>query len=178
MRTNIATTGAFDPSAVRGVALTVLGIIAIAFPVAASVTTTYIVAWVLIVAGFTHLLFGSRGGSMVWAWFVGLAYVLAGIAILANPLWGLATIALVLGVALLFEGALSVIAYFAMDNVSKWVLVSGCLTIVLALFIAGTWTAQSLWMIGALVGVNLVVRGATSIAAWLGEERQSGLPTA
>ena len=68
MNTNTGIPGAWDRSAFGGVALIVLGLMAIIFPVAASITTTYVVGWVLIAAAFTHLLLGWRGdnaGSMV-----------------------------------------------------------------------------------------------------------------
>ena len=166
-----------DVSVVRGVALIVLGIMAMAFPVVASITTTYVVAWVLILAGCTHLLVAWRteGSSVLWAAFISFIYVLAGIAILANPLWGIASIALMLGVTLMLEGVLSVFAYFTGEHESGLVLFSGCITIVLALVILSGWMSTSLWMLGTLVGINLVVRGVFGLAAWMERERLSHL---
>ena len=175
MDTHIAITRGFDVSVVRGVALIVLGIIAIAFPVVASITTTYVVAWVLILAGCTHLLVAWRteNASVLWAAFVSFIYVLAGIAILANPLWGIASIALVLGVTLMVEGVLSVFAYFTGEDESGWLLFSGCITIVLAMVILSGWMSTSLWMVGTLVGINLVMRGVFGLGAWMERERLS-----
>jgi len=158
----------------RGVALIVLGITAIAFPVVASITATYVVGWVLIVAGLTHLFLGwraERDDSMLWAGFVSLAYVLAGIAILGNPLWGIATIALVLGVTLAVEGVLSVIAYFTAECSSSWLLVNGLITVALALIIVSGWMSSSVWMIGMLVGINLVMAGVFELAGSNERER-------
>jgi len=164
-------------SAVRGVALIVLGIIAVAFPIVASITTSYFVAWVLIVAGCTHLLVAWRTekDSMLRAGFVSFVYVLAGIVIFANPLLGIASITLLLGITLMVEGVLSVIAYFTGEQVSGWVLFSGCITIVLAIVIASGWLSTSLWMVGTLVGINLVMRGVFDLAAWMERERLSHL---
>jgi uncharacterized membrane protein HdeD (DUF308 family) len=156
----------------------VLGLLAIAFPVAASITTTYVVAWVLIVGGLTHLLFAWRTehmGSVLWTGFVGLVYVLVGAAILAHPLWGATSIALVLSVALMVEGLLAVIAFFTVDHTSKWVLFSGFATMVLATIVASGWVSNSLWLIGSLVGVNLLVKGASDLAAWIEGGRLSHL---
>jgi uncharacterized membrane protein HdeD (DUF308 family) len=179
MNTRIAIPRALDLSAIRGAVLIVLGIVAIAFPVAASITTSYVVAWVLAVAGFTHLLFAlqtDHNGSRVWTGFVGFAYVLAGGTMLANPLWGVASIAMVLGVVLMVEGVLSVLVYFIVERTSRWVLVNGLITMALAAVIASGWMSRSLWMIGTLAGVNLVIRGVSSLATWIeGDERLSHL---
>jgi uncharacterized membrane protein HdeD (DUF308 family) len=158
----------------RGVALIAIGITAIVFPVAASITTTYVIGWVLIVAGFTHLFLGwgvERDDSMLWAGFISLAYVLAGVAILANPVWGTATIALVLCLALAVEGMLSVIAYFTAEGASKWTLANGLLTVALATIIVSGWLSYSLWLIGMVVGINLVMAGVFELAASMERER-------
>ena len=151
----------------RGVVLIVLGLTAIAFPVVASITASYVVGWVLIVAGLTHLFLGwgaVRDESTLWAGFISLAYVLAGIAILGNPLWGIATIALVLGITLAAEGVLSVIAYFTAECQSSWMLISGVITVALATIIVSGWLSSSVWMIGMLVGINLVMTGVFELA--------------
>jgi uncharacterized membrane protein HdeD (DUF308 family) len=45
----------------------------------------------------------------------------------------------------------------------------------LAAIIASGWRSRSLWMIGALVGINLVIRGVSSLATWIEGERLSDL---
>ena len=152
----------------RGLALIALGITAIAFPVAASITATYVVGWVLIVAGFTHLVLrwrAERDGSMLWAAFVSVAYVVAGIGIVANPLWGAATIALVLGATLAVEGVISVVMYFTAERASRWVLVHGLLTVALAIIIVSGWLSYSVLIIGTLLGINVLMAGVFELAA-------------
>jgi len=97
--------------------------------------------------------------------------VLAGIAILGNPFWGIATIALVLGVTLAVEGCLSVIAYLTTEHQSSWMLVNGLITVVLATIIVSGWLSYSVWMIGTLVGINLVMAGVFELAASIERER-------
>jgi uncharacterized membrane protein HdeD (DUF308 family) len=176
MNTHLVIRKAPDLSVVRGAALIVLGALAIAFPVVASITASLVVAWVLIVAGFTHFVFAWRAVNNWSAFgmgFVGLMYVLAGVFMLANPLWGVASIAIVLGFLLMVDGVTGVLMYFTVDDTSRWVLVSACITVVLAAIIASGWLSYSLWMIGTLAGVNLMVRGAFTLAAWIEDERVS-----
>jgi uncharacterized membrane protein HdeD (DUF308 family) len=158
----------------RAVALIVLGITAIVFPVVASLAATYVVGWVLIVAGFTRLFLGwreERDDSTLWAGFISLAYVLAGAAILANPLWAIATTALVLGATLAVQGILSVLVYFTADRTSRWVLVNGLVTVALAAIIVSGWLSYSVWIIWTLVGVNLFMAGVFELAASIERER-------
>ena len=158
----------------RGLALIALGITAIAFPVAASITATYIVGWVLIVAGFMHLVLrwrAERDGSMLWAGLISFVYVVAGIGIVANPLWGVATIALVLGVTLAVEGILSVVMYFTAERASKWVLVHGLLTVAVAVIIVSGWLSYSVSIIGTLLGINILMAGVFELAVWIDRER-------
>jgi uncharacterized membrane protein HdeD (DUF308 family) len=154
----------------RGVALIVLGITAIAFPAVASFAAAYIVGWVLIVAGFTRLFLGWRAESddesTIWAGFISLAYVVAGVAILANPLWAITTTAVVLGATLAVQGILSVLVYFTAEHASRWVLVNGLVTVALAIVIVGGWLGYSVWIIWTLVGVNLFMAGVFELAAW------------
>jgi uncharacterized membrane protein HdeD (DUF308 family) len=70
---------------------------------------------------------------------------------------------------------LSVLAYFMVERTSGWVLFNGVITMALAAIIASGWRSRSLWMIGALVGINLVIRGVSSLATWIEGERLSDL---
>ena len=160
-------------SSFRGLVLIALGITAIAFPVAASITATYVVGWILIVAGFTHLVLrwrAERDGSMVRAAFVSVAYVVAGIGILANPLWGAATIALVLGATLALEGVISVVMYFTVERTSTWVMVHVVLTVAVAIIIVSGWLSYSVWIIGTLLGINVLMAGVFELAMWIERE--------
>jgi len=173
MNTNTEIPGGWDRSAFGGVALIVLGLMAIIFPVAASITTTYVVGWVLIAAAFTHLLLGWRGdnaGSMLWTGLISVAYVSAGIAMLVNPLWGIATIALIVGATLGINGMLSVAAYFMGERVSRWVLINGVISMALAVILVSGWLSYSVSIIGTLVGVNLLMAGVFDFAASIERE--------
>jgi uncharacterized membrane protein HdeD (DUF308 family) len=175
MDTHLTVPKTLDSSAVRGVALMVLGITAIAFPFAASITAAYIVGWVLIVASVTHfvLAWTTRRESWQWTALAGVLYGLAGMGVLRNPWWGAISMAIALGVVLLLGGVLSVIVYFIVEHTSKWVLFNGVVFLALAIVIASGGMANSLWLIGTLAGINLLVRGTAGLAAWIDDDRLS-----
>jgi uncharacterized membrane protein HdeD (DUF308 family) len=108
----------------------------------------------------------ARQQSTLWTGLIGVIYLLAGAALFGNPLWGVATIAIVLGVVLLIEGVLSLTVYFTADQASRWVLFNGAVTIVLAAMMTSGWRSSSLWMIGMFAGMNLLVRGIAALAIW------------
>ncbi len=73
------------------------------------------------------------------------------------------------------EGILSVLAYFTAEGTSRWALVNGLVTVALALVIVSGWLSSSVWMIGMLVGINLLMAGVFELAASVERERANHL---
>lgn len=148
--------------------LIVLGLSAIASPMAVSLTMGVVVGWLLIVSAIVHLLsaFRSDGiGSSVWTGLVGVVYFAIGSTILSHPLWGIATVTLFISVALLVEGFLSLAAYFVVSEFagSTWFVLNGIVTVALGLMIWNQWPSSSLWVVGTIIGLNLVMAGVTRL---------------
>jgi uncharacterized membrane protein HdeD (DUF308 family) len=149
--------------------LIVLGACAIASPVAASLTMGVVVGWLLIVSALVHLLSAFRAdgfGSAVWTGLVGAAYLAVGSTILSHPLWGIATLTLFISMGLLIEGFLGVTAYLVVRQFagSTWLLLNALVTIVLGLMIWNQWPSSSLWVVGTIIGLNLMMTGVTRLA--------------
>lgn len=144
--------------------LIVLGACAIASPAAVSLTMGVVVGWLLVVSAIVHLLSAFRAdgiGSAVWTGLVGAAYLAIGSSILAHPLWGIATLTLFISLGLLIEGFLGVGAYFVVRDFagSTWLLLHALVTVVLGLMIWNRWPSSSLWVVGTIVGLNLMMGG-------------------
>ena len=113
-----------------------LGIIAIAFPFFASLTSTLLFGWVFIFAGITQIVyaFQSRGaGKVIGKLILGLLYLLAGILVVADPLKGVLALTLVLGITIFLQGVIQVSIAFQMRRISpNWglMLVSGIIGII------------------------------------------------
>jgi uncharacterized membrane protein HdeD (DUF308 family) len=148
--------------------LIVLGLCTIASPMAVSLTMGLVIGWLLIVSAIVHLLsaFRSDGiGSAVWTGLVGAVYFAIGSAILAHPLWGIATLTLFISAALLIEGFLSLTAYFVVLEFagSTWFVLNAIVTVGLGMMIWNQWPSSSLWVVGTIVGINLVMAGVTRL---------------
>jgi uncharacterized membrane protein HdeD (DUF308 family) len=151
-----------------GVLLIVFGIFALGSPFLAAVAVSVAVAWLIILAGVVHLMLAfhtHRAGRFVWKLLVGLAYVCFGVYLIVHPLLGVASLTLVLASLFLIEGILNVILFFQMRPMrgAFWVLVDGLITLLLGLMIYLQWPSSSVWAIGVLVGVSMIISGVTRV---------------
>lgn len=144
--------------------LIILGVIAIALPFVAGIAVTSIVGWMLIFGGITHIIaaFHARGaGAVLWEILVGLVYLVGGGYMVFHPLLGIATLTLFLAAVFLAEGVFELVSYFNIRGMKNagWMLFDGLVTILLAGLIWFHWPSSSVWAIGTIVGISLLMSG-------------------
>ncbi len=142
----------------------ILGIMAIVEPEVAGLAVAILVGWLLIFGGVTHLIAAFSGGGtgrVIWHVILGIVYVVGGIYYLTHPLLGLGTLTLLLGGIILVGAALEFIAYFLVRSKtgSGWLLMNGLIALLIGGLILAHWPSSSVWAIGTLVGVNLLMTG-------------------
>ena len=147
-----------------GILMFICGILAISLPLASSIGIVILLAWLILFAGISHLIFAFHShsvGGVLWQVLLALIYGAAGIYMLMNPLLGVLSLTLVLAVFLLFEGVLEFAFYLKMRRVrhSGWVLFDGIVTLILGILIWSHWPSSSVWVIGTLVGISLIFSG-------------------
>jgi uncharacterized membrane protein HdeD (DUF308 family) len=146
-----------------GIVFIVLGVLAIIEPAVAGLAVAILVGWVLIFGGVAHAIgaFGGDGvGRSVWQLIVAVIYIVGGMYFLTHPLLGLGTLTLFLAAILLAEAVVEIIAYFANPgDGASWRLVNAIVTLLLGGMIWRHWPSSSIWAIGTLVGVNLMITG-------------------
>jgi len=155
-------------SMVWGVLLIIFGILAIDSPFIAAMAFSLIIAWLIIFAGAVHLAvaFHAHGaGSKIWKILVGLAYIAFGIYLLMRPGIGVLSLTLILAILFLVEGVLDLMLYFRMrrESGSVWILIDAIVTLLLGGLIYVHWPSSSLWAIGTLVGVSMIMSGVSRI---------------
>jgi uncharacterized membrane protein HdeD (DUF308 family) len=148
--------------------LIIFGVLAITLPVATSIGVVIVIGWLVIFDGLAQLVhaFQSKGiGHIAWKLLVAVFYLVAGGYLLATPALGAAGLTLVLGIFLFAEGVADVVAYFATrkSGSSQWMLLDGIITLVLGFMIWNQWPVSSLWVIGTLVGVSMIMTGTTRL---------------
>ena len=146
------------------VVLIVLGILALVAPLAAGVAVNVIVAWLLVLAGLGHLVFGwhiRHAGGLVGQVLIGLAYVVMGIYLLEHPLVGLIAMTVVLGIYLLVKGVLELVGWSRLRGVvgGGWMLLDGVVSVILAGLIWWHVVGTATWVVGTLLGFAILFSG-------------------
>ena len=152
-----------------GIVMLICGIAAIALPWASGIGVVIVVAWVLLFAAVSHLVFAfhTHGvGGVLWQILLALIYGAAGVFMLRNPLAGLVTLTLVLAIFLLIEAALETALYFQVRGKvnAGWILFDAIVTLILAILIWSKWPSSALWFIGTIIGVSLIFSGISRIS--------------
>lgn len=156
-------------SIVLSIILIIFGVLAITLPMATSAGVVMIIGWLVIFDGLAQLAHAAQSkgiGHIVWKILVALFYLVAGAYLLAHPALGVAGFTLVLAIFLCAEGLADVVAYFSTRKAggsSPWMLVDGIITLVLGFMIWNQWPVASLWVIGTLVGISMVMTGTTRL---------------
>lgn len=147
-----------------GVALVVVGALAICLPAMATELTIFTLGWLLIVGGVIqaiHAFTAGKWGGTVWELLTAILYGVVGILLLANPVVSMFALTIFLVAFLLIEGLFQIITAFQVRNNSSWgwVLFSGVVAVILAAMIWFNMPTDAIWVIGLLVGVNIVFSG-------------------
>jgi uncharacterized membrane protein HdeD (DUF308 family) len=156
-----------------GGVIALLGFLAIALPFATGVAITYVVGALLVVGGIVHgsHVFTARGWTgTLWQVALSVVSVVAGIALLVNPMLGLVSLTLLVIAYLVVDGVSELGMSFRMGSESGrgWIAASGALSLVLAVFLWAGFPADAAWVAGFVVGVSLLVTGLSMIAVAYG----------
>lgn len=146
------------------VAFILAGTMAILAPLVAGLAVASLVGWLLLVGGLMHVVNAFRTDNImraVWQSLVGVFYVIAGLYFLAHPFIALGTLTIALACVLFFEAVMDLITWFATrgEDGSGWLLVNTIVTAFVSMLIWARWPSVSVWAIGTLVGVKLMISG-------------------
>jgi len=155
-------------AAIVGILLIIAGLLAIFLPFIAGIAVTALVGWLLLIAGAAHLFYGwhSRStGAVVWQTIIGLLYWLVGLYLIFHPARGLVTLTLLLASYFVVEGIIELVMYFRLRHLhrAKWFLWDGLITLLLGILIWAHWPFSSVWVLGTLVGISLLISGFTRL---------------
>jgi uncharacterized membrane protein HdeD (DUF308 family) len=147
-----------------GILQILLGGVAVASPLAGGLVVTMVLGISLIVAGIARLFtafaadsFGA--GTLAFVW--GLLVATTGFFVFTNPGVGLATLTLVISIMLFISGLSECAVAFHAKPESGWgwILTGGIVSVILAIMVWRRFPFSSIWLVGTLVGINLLVTG-------------------
>jgi uncharacterized membrane protein HdeD (DUF308 family) len=148
---------------VLGIALLVLGAVALALPWVTTLTSVLFYGWLLVFGGAFEIVaaFGTTGWRGILLQLLsGILSIVVGALIVAHPDAGVLGLTLVLATLFLVGGIFRTGAAFVLRFPSwGWAAVSGIVTALLGVYIWAAWPVSALWLIGLLVAIELLSRG-------------------
>jgi len=156
----------------EGIALIVLGIAAVILPIAAGVAAALVFGWLLFFSGGLGLFFAYQGrsrGHFGWDIASAIIALLIGALLVVFPIFGAAALVWLLGVYLFLDGFSLLGLAFSHKRRGltkwRWLLAAGALDVVLALIILILNVAASAFLLGLVVGVDLIFAGVAVLSA-------------
>jgi uncharacterized membrane protein HdeD (DUF308 family) len=147
-----------------GVLTAALGVFLVVYPMATATLTTVLLGWILLLVGIAQFIFALNStsvGSFFLKIALSLLYGIAGIALVAFPILGMAALTGIVGGFLLVQAVLQTVAAFQLRPAHGWgwVLSDGLASALLGILILRGWPSSSVWAIGTLVGASVFVGG-------------------
>lgn len=147
-----------------GVLLALLGFGALTYVFAATLASVLFVGSIMIVGGIAQLIqawkvTGWKG--FTWWTLSGVLYLVAGGLVVYDPLMGATILTLLLGASLIAVGVLRL--WIWVQNRSQqgwqWLALSAVVSLAAGLLIAINWPADSLWILGLVLAIDLLFQG-------------------
>ncbi len=146
------------------VLMIVAGVLAILVPRASGIAVAILLGWLFVVSGLAHLAYSwhaHHAGGLVWGLLLGIVYIIAGGYVLGHPAVGLKSLTIVVAAYFFVEAIIEFVLSFQLRPLygSGWLLVDGIVTLFLALLIWRTWPSSAPWLVGTLVGIDMLFSG-------------------
>lgn len=144
------------------------GTLALANPLAASLTAELLAAWSFMLVGLIAIFsaFRDQGwGARILALLLGILMLVLGLSLVANPLEGLLSLTYAVAVVLMMAGVFRLILAFRADmRAFRWVLaLSGALSILLALLIFSNFPQSAAVVLGLYLAIELISNGVSLV---------------
>ncbi|MEM8609154.1 MAG: DUF308 domain-containing protein [Myxococcota bacterium] len=147
-----------------GILVVLMGILAIALPLAGGLAVTAVVAAVLVISGICQTVFAFSAptfGRGLLAFLFGAITAVAGIVVFQHPTFGLTTLTIAVIAYFIVDGIYHLIAFFQLSGQPGrgWFLFGGLVSLALAAMLWADFPSSAEWAIGLLVGIRLLMTG-------------------
>ena len=155
-----------------GIILILAGVFVLGDVVVATVLSAVFIGATAIVAGAFEIIhaFWTKGwGEWLWQILLGILYLAFGVVLVTQPVSGALFLTYVLGLLLFVSGLVRIVVGFKHRRENGWImLLSGVIGVAAGLVILSGWPVTGLWVLGFLLGVDLISHGlAWLIGTWL-----------
>lgn len=144
-----------------GILEMVAGIIVIGLPMVIGVSFVLIMGVMLLLSGILEV-FGVLGQGKWWSRvLLGVIGIIGGLFILAQPLFGLAFLNVLIMTYFIASGVARIMAGFQVRGTSEseWLMLGGLISLIFGILMMFRWPEMGMWVLGLLVGVNILISG-------------------
>lgn len=158
----------------EGVIFAILGFLAVALPGISTLSTELFIGWLLIFGGIFQLYrtfkAGSHSAGFIGSLLTGILYVVFGVLLILFPVAGIYSLTVLLTLFFIAEGIAKVILGFQLRSSPRWgwFVLNGILALIMAYIIWAGWPGTVFWVLGLLVGINMIFFGISLILLALG----------
>lgn len=152
----------------EGIIFLLLGILAIALPGLFTLAFELMIGWLFIFSGIIQAIrsFKAKEVPGFWVSIISSAlYIVAGVFLLIYPLKGVVTLTFILTLFFFLEGIAQIVFAITLRPVRSWgwLVLNGILALAIAFIIWSGWPGSATWVLGLLVGINLLFYGFSRI---------------
>jgi len=151
-----------------GIVMIAAGLLVLGDVALVTIISTMFIGWVAIITGAFEVIhaFWTKGwGGFLWQVLLGILYIAFGVVVVSQPVASALILAYVLGLLLLISGFVRILLHW---RGAGWImLLSGAFGVLAGLVILTGFPMTGLWVLGLLLGVDLLSHGiAWLIYAW------------
>ena len=165
-----------------GVALIVLGTVAIGSAELMTVVSLILFGWLLIFAGLFEIVHGFA--RRAWGGFFvnlmgGLLYAVTGFLMITHPGLAAVTLTLMIAMLLIVAGTFRIFVAFSTPMHHRgWLVLNGLISLFLGFCIMSSWPVSGLWVIGLFIGIDMIFDGWTEVMLALSSGSSATAPAA
>ena len=146
-----------------GIALVVVGAVAIGYAVLATLTTVLLVGYLLLAGGIVQIVNAFLAGTWRGVFLHllgGFLHLVLGVLMIERPERAAEILTLMLAVAFLIGGGVRILGALSHRFAGwNWVLLNGVVTFALGVLIWRQWPESKYWVIGLFAGIDLIFNG-------------------
>lgn len=151
-----------------GIVFILGGFAALFVPALAGIAIELFLGWLFFIVGCIQAgaaLTTRKHESFWFKFWWAILFVIVGLWLLMRPAEGIQALAFVVGALFIVEGVMKLTYSWHWRSQSEvgWIMVSGILSIAIAMILLSGWPQQSAALLGILVGINLLASGTVAV---------------
>ncbi len=163
-----------------GALMIILGLVAVIFPAVMTGIVIFLIAFILILLGGMYLslaIYGADNEKNWMSWVKAFVMLGIGLLMLTNAEASAAAIALILGIFFMILGFFAIVLAYGTKPVEGWYLflADAAVAFLLGITLFIGWPDYAVWMLGFLLGLDLLMEGTTLMVLASSAEKELGL---